>query len=181
MTIYNRNALNNKLKALKEKGINDNQLPQFEMSDEEKEHYAKVIVETKQNSFHRKATAQDADESGLQIQCVAWLRDKYPDVITSSSMMVYQRADVMEKNKLMGYTNGLPDLLILQPNAEHHGLFVEFKTPKTNKKGITTGRLSDNQIVTGENLRTKGYRVEVIWRFDDFINLINDYYQTAIC
>ena len=180
MTIYNRNALNNKLRALKEKGINDNQLPQFEMSDEEKEHYDNVIVETKQNSFHRKATAQDTDESGLQIQCVAWLRDKYPDVVTYFCEMPDEGYKI-NRNKLMGYPNGNPDLLILQANAQYHGLLIEFKTPKVNKKGITTGKLSDNQIIIGENLRTKGYRVEVIWRFDDFINLINDYYQTAIC
>lgn len=53
------------------------------------------------------------------------------------------------KMLLMGYSPGIPDVMIYEPRGCYHGLCIEFKTPR--------GILSDNQVRWRDALRERGY------------------------
>lgn len=66
-----------------------------------------------------------------------------------------------------GVTAGVADMLFLLPNAEHHGLCIEFKTPK--------GKQQDSQKRFQRKVEAFGYRYEIIHSLDEFMILIKDY------
>ena len=69
--------------------------------------------------------------------------------------------------KAMGLKPGFPDLLILEPKGEYHGLAIEMKVGK-NKP-------SENQRKWIYDLMKKGYCALVCYGADDAIKTINTY------
>ena len=74
-----------------------------------------------------------------------------------------------EGNKLkrMGLSKGFPDISILEPRGEFHGLYIEMKR-KGNKP-------SDNQISWIMELRKRNYCAMVCYSADEAITLIQKY------
>jgi hypothetical protein len=109
-------------------------------------------------------------EHKLQCACIKWFRLQYPryfyhlfaipnggsrDVITGSKL------------KAEGVVAGVADLFLCIANTEFHGLFIELKT-EDNHQSIEQKKFEDA-------VKKVGYKYVVIKRFDDFVDLINDY------
>lgn len=109
-------------------------------------------------------------ESQIQQQCVKWFRLQYADL----ALLLFAVPNGGARNKLEagimkgeGVTAGVADMLFLFPNAEHHGLCIEFKTPK--------GRQQDSQKRFQRKVEAFGYRYEIVRSFEEFVNLIRNY------
>lgn len=59
-------------------------------------------------------------------------------------------SQVAKKLKAMGVRPGVPDLMVIEPRAGYHGVFIEFKR-------IKGGRLDSDQILWKEFIIGKGY------------------------
>lgn len=128
------------------------------------------------------------EEERLHLACLDWF-----DEITEGRVVrlhVSNQSSVqgsMRANR-MGYWKGFPDLLILKPKnklvvanqsnvffdnlvTEYHGLLIEFKTEK--------GRLDSNQINTHEILTKDNYLVKVVRSYEQFKEVVNDYFSEA--
>jgi hypothetical protein len=114
-------------------------------------------------------------EQEHQIAVVHYLRVRYPSVVFTCAPGNAKSARQGAINKQMGYTPGIPDLLIFYPCGIWHGLTIEMKAPKgpTNKKGYP----SKEQKEIGASLRNIGYRHEVCYGSDEAIKVIDDYFK----
>lgn len=129
-------------------------------------------------------------ESALQKWCVSWFDEHYPRIArshTANQSNAWKGQDA----KNMGYWKGFPDLIICKPKLKvrtfpdlfggnyetkdmiYAGLFVEFKTKKNR-----TGR-SAEQKATHELLSKEGYLVVVVWDYEQFKEVVNDYFKEA--
>ncbi|MDR1199828.1 MAG: VRR-NUC domain-containing protein [Prevotellaceae bacterium] len=107
-------------------------------------------------------------EHNIQVACVNWFRYQYPKHIIYAVPNGGQRnCIVAAKLKAEGVLAGIPDLHIPEPHNNYHGLYVEMKTDRN--------KLTKKQISMIEKLRNKGYKCEVCYSFDEFVNVINDY------
>lgn len=74
-----------------------------------------------------------------------------------------------------GLLKGVPDLMVAEPIAPHHGLFIEMKTRE--------GTISKEQKAVARRLRKKNYHCAVARSCDEAWLIINDYlngeYQNA--
>jgi len=115
-------------------------------------------------------------ERNLQMECVKWLRIQYPHVwvgnfSTDTRYGGTQTQRAMQgaiKNK-MGYTKGLPDLLIIKPSGFFSGLFVEFKTDK----GRQTPEQKEFEIYAISNT----YAYVVVRTLDEFMMFVKNYFN----
>ena len=71
------------------------------------------------------------------------------------------------RNRQMGVKSGVPDLFYPVPLGGYHGLFIEMKAEK--------GRVSRNQQLWINALRSMGYRVEVCNGFEAAKKVLEDY------
>lgn len=69
--------------------------------------------------------------------------------------------------KAEGALAGVPDIFIARANRKHHGLYLEFKTPK--------GRTSDSQKKIIAKLREEGYRVKIVRSVDSAWQVLMEY------
>ena len=107
-------------------------------------------------------------ESDLQIVCVKWFRLQYPNAIIAAIPNGGKRSAITAsilKNE--GVLAGMPDLIIPCARKGYNGLFIEMKYGKN--------RLSPSQIQIMIKLRQEGYRSEVCYTFDEFVELCNEY------
>ena len=109
-------------------------------------------------------------ESKLQQACVTWFRLQYPNRLIISIPNGGKRniitAVTMKKE---GQLKGCPDLFIPEPNNKYSGLFIEMKHGK-NKP-------SKEQVEIMDKLRQRGYKVELCYSFDSFVEMVNDYFE----
>jgi hypothetical protein len=109
-------------------------------------------------------------ESKLQAQCVKWFRYQYPNHVLFSvpngGLRSYKTAIRMKQE---GALAGVPDLFLAESTQSHAGLFIEMK--------VGTVKPTDKQEKMHEQLRVGGYRVEVCRSFDEFVKLVEDYFQ----
>ena len=109
-------------------------------------------------------------ESQLQQACFKWFRLQYPDLamlmfaVPNGGARRRIEACIM---KAEGVTAGVADVLFLYPNANYHGLCIEFKTK--------TGRQQQSQKTFQQAVERKGYKYVIIRDIDDFIRLIKSY------
>lgn len=111
-------------------------------------------------------------EHRLQCACVRWFAYQHPELKGTLFAVPnggQRNAIVAAKLKAEGVTAGVADLLLLIPNATHHGLCIEMKTEK--------GRQSDKQKEWQALIEEKGYRYEVVRTFEEFTQLIEEYLQ----
>lgn len=71
----------------------------------------------------------------------------------------------------------MPDLVIFEPRAGYHALFLELKAESPFRKD---GRLKKSDHLKGQadsilKLRGKGYYADFYWRFDMVMNVITRY------
>ena len=109
-------------------------------------------------------------ESKLQQACVTWFRLQYPNkiifCIPNGGNRNIITATILKRE---GVLKGIPDLFIAEPMNNYSGLFIEMKHGK-NKP-------SKEQVEVMDKLRERGYKVELCYSFDSFVQIVNDYFE----
>ena len=107
----------------------------------------------------------------LQVNCVNYFRLRYPKGLIYAIPNGGQRnVIVAAKLKAEGVLSGVPDLHIPIAQKGFHGLYIELKNGKA-------GKVSDNQLTIMEKLQSEGYRCEVCRSFDEFRNVVDNYFN----
>jgi hypothetical protein len=111
------------------------------------------------------------DEHNLQIACVKWFRIQYPKYLIYAIPNGGQRnAVVASKLKSEGVLSGVPDLHIPAAKGCFHGLYIELKAGKN--------KTTENQRTVMQKLQDEGYRCDVCYSFEKFVNLVNEYLKS---
>ncbi len=111
-------------------------------------------------------------EAQIQEQVVQYLRAQYPLVVFTATLGGLKLSVGMAmKIRRQGYETGTPDLLILEPNANYHGLAIELKSD--------TGKPSIEQIKKVDRLNAKGYKAVFHYSAKDAIIEIDNYMSDA--
>ena len=110
------------------------------------------------------------NESKLQISCVNWFRLQYPKLLLIAIPNGGKRnafeAGILKKE---GVLAGCPDIFIPVASKSFHGIFIEMK--------YGSGKLSNNQKNVIPELMKNGYCVQTCYSIDDFIKIINKYFE----
>lgn len=109
-------------------------------------------------------------EHQLQCECIKWFRyqyNEYKDLLFAIPNGGKRNLQVAIKLKREGVISGVPDLFLAKPTKIYSGLFIEMKFGK-NKP-------TENQIYQMELFKQNGYRVEVCYSFEQFVELIENY------
>lgn len=131
-----------------------------------------------------KASARDArgkrnakktapTEHALQVGCVRWYRETYPqwwDLLIAIPNGGKRNIGVARKLQAEGVIAGVPDLFLAIPAGRFHGLFLELKNGKSND---TTA----NQRRVMLNLSLQLYKTEVVRTHEEFVKKIQEYLQ----
>ena len=109
-------------------------------------------------------------EHETQVACVNWFRYQFPKYLIYAIPNGGERnAIVASKLKAEGVLSGVPDLFIPIAKQGFHGFYIEMKAGK-NKP-------SENQLNIMEKLSNEGYRCEVCWSFDEFMKVVENYFN----
>lgn len=109
-------------------------------------------------------------ESQIQQSCFKWFRLQFPDLamlmfaVPNGGSRRRIEAAIMKSE---GVTAGVADVLFLYPNAEYHGLCIEFKTDK--------GRQQPSQKRFQQVVEAQGYKYVIIRRLEEFIEEVKKY------
>ena len=143
--------------------------------------------------FNKKPTKHD--EYKFQVAICQYLEMQYPDVLflsdTIASVKLTETQGARNK-KVQKRDFSCPDLMILEPNKEYHGLFLELKNKspynkdgglskqkveRKNKAGITIEVYDhlEEQSRGLRMLRNKGFYADFCWDMDKAIKIIDDY------
>lgn len=111
-------------------------------------------------------------EHDIQKVCVDWFRLAYP------KSLIYAIPNGGERNKIVaakikaeGVLAGVPDLHIPVAKQGFHGLYIEMKAGR-NKP-------TDSQITIMEKLSNERFRCEVCWSLDEFIKVVDNYFNNS--
>lgn len=119
-------------------------------------------------------------EFDLQKAVCAYLNVKHPDVLYLSDTVANLKltmGQAVRNKSIQKYGFKTPDLLILEPRAGYHGLFIELKIKSPFKKN---GELLKNDHLEGqqksiEDLNKKGYYATFSTGMDETIEIIEKY------
>lgn len=112
-------------------------------------------------------------EDQEQITVMSWVhRVKFKDGRLSDYLFHIPNGgsrNIIEATKLkkMGVKAGVPDLQLIVPNGEVHGLWIELKAQK--------GKLQPSQQIMIQRLEAQGYLCKVCFGADEAINEIKKY------
>lgn len=122
-------------------------------------------------------------EESLQIAVSNYLRLQYPNVIfTSESSGLRLTIGQASKAKKMRSSSGLPDMIILSPQKNYHGLCLELKSKSPFKKnGLLKkdSHLEEQNRILGE-LILLGYMAVFATGFDEAKNYIDLYFKNHL-
>lgn len=123
---------------------------------------------------HGKDHPYPGKEDDLQRACANYLRLQYPAVLFFHVPNGGSRNRIeAAKLKGMGVLPGVSDLVILEPReyrgVKPCGLLIELKA-----KG---GKLAGSQESFITEVQVRGYMAAVVWSFDGFKNLIDEYFK----
>lgn len=95
------------------------------------------------------------------------------NLLFSIPMGGYRNPREAARLKRQGAKKGVPDLALLCPSGEYHGLLIELKRPIV--KGEAKPVISAEQKYWIEQLRKQGYRAEVCYGWTEAKDLITEY------
>ena len=95
-----------------------------------------------------KVKKKNNEEDFLQMNFAFWL-DQQGFLYTASCAGMKTHIKIASKMKKMGSKKGFPDIIILEPIGEYHGLFIELKS--------STGRASKEQKEWRDELNKRKY------------------------
>ena len=122
-----------------------------------------------------------ASEESLQVAVSTYLRLQYPGVMfTSESSGIRLTMGQAVKAKKQRSQRGLPDMMILEPKGEYHGLMIELKragqSPYKVKDGsLKAGEHLEEQAAAIRKLISKGYAACFCVGFDEAKRRIDTY------
>lgn len=120
-------------------------------------------------------------EYELQKDVCRYLQLQYPDIeyLSDTVASVKLNYGQQKRNKAIQKPNfKCPDLIVLEPRGEYHGLFIELKRESPFLKDGVTLKLNehlDGQQKTITKLINKGYYACFSWSFDHAKKIIDDY------
>lgn len=126
--------------------------------------------ELRPSSITRRLTFRIENEHDLQVAVVSFIRQFYPSCSFHSTLGELQ--DTSEKRidaYCMGYSTGIPDIIITEASKGYTGMMIELKTPKG------TGELSEKQNNQIKTLELKGNHVLVSNDYNLIILAIKKY------
>jgi len=110
-------------------------------------------------------------ESNLQQDCVKYFNYQYPKLadlyFAIPNGMWAKNIGTAIKQKKEGMKPGVLDTFLMYPSKEYHGLWIEFKVGN-NKPTAHQKNFISNAI-------TQGFKVEVVYNFDQFKQTIESY------
>lgn len=107
-------------------------------------------------------------EHNLQVAAVNWFRMQYPKYRLNLFAIPNGGArhkKTAGKLKAEGVTAGVSDLFLAVPSERSSGLFIEMKVHPNNP--------TESQIKFGKCMMESGYHFEIIYSFDNFMEVIN--------
>jgi prophage antirepressor-like protein len=113
------------------------------------------------------------NEADLHKTIISFLKNNYPSCLFNSSLGEYIN-DTNNKRKdayLMGYTAGIPDLIIYEYNKNYSGFCIELKNP--NGKGV----VSEKQEIIKSKLDNRGYKTLISCDLTEIIKEITIYLE----
>lgn len=124
-----------------------------------------------------RAKESRAPESAVQGSFFNWLRlheSRFPELrfcfaVPNGGYRFKATAAAMKRT---GTRAGVPDVFLPVPNAQFHGLWIEFKSD--------AGRLSDAQAAFMQFLETKGYKVLVCRSWACAADAVIDYLSLPV-
>ena len=118
-------------------------------------------------------------EEQAQIAICTYLKYKHPEVIfTSEASGVRVTMNTAKRLKQMRSGSKLPDLIILEPRGNYHGLCIELKREDVQivrKNGNYSSKHIKEQAAVLERLRNKGYAAAFAKGAEEGILLIDKY------
>jgi hypothetical protein len=118
-------------------------------------------------------------EELLQISVCKYISFAYPKVVfTSDASGVRLSMGVAIKLKKMRSSDAIPDLLILEPRGEYHGLMLELKVKSPYLKDgqtLSTTEHVQDQNKTLSKLSKLGYKAQFATGFDESKQVIDAY------
>ena len=119
-------------------------------------------------------------EYQLQKEVCRYLSLRYPDVLFLSDTIGNVKLTMLQaaRNKaIQKYGFACPDLLILQPNKEYKGLFIELKIKSPYKKDGTLYKSEhlEEQQKAIDKLNSLGYKALFAWDIVSICKLIDSY------
>lgn len=129
----------------------------------------------------RKEIINTLTEKQVHAQIADYLKILHPDLIFRSDPAGLRLSFGMRKDlhRISNPEKGFPDILILEPIGEYHGLAVEVKKNRdaVYKKNGTFKKCEhlETQISTMERLDKKGYCTALCCGFEEAITFIESY------
>ena len=120
-------------------------------------------------------------EFELQKAVCRWLSFQFPKVLYLSDTVASVKLTIPQqnRNKLVQKNDfSCPDLLILEPNKDFKGLFIELKVKSIYKvDGVTLLKSEhvENQMKTINELKSKGYYACFSWSLEMTLQIISKY------
>ena len=120
-------------------------------------------------------------EFELQKAVWRWLSFQFPKVLYLSDTVASVKLTIPQqnRNKLVQKNDfSCPDLLILEPNKDFKGLFIELKVKSIYKvDGVTLLKSEhvENQMKTINELKSKGYYACFSWSLEMTLQIISRY------
>lgn len=124
-------------------------------------------------------------EYDLQVNVCRYLNLQYPKVLYLSDTIAN-----IKLTPIQAYRNSniqkkwfkCPDLIILEPNLNYKGLFIELKISSPFKKDgtIKSNEHLKEQLNTINELNYKGYYSCFCWSFDMAKEIIDKYFQNKL-
>ena len=111
-------------------------------------------------------------ERQIQIQCVGWFRQRYPDasrVFFSVPNGSFRNAWTAKNLKDEGALSGVADLILLIPRHGYSCLYIEMKKP--------SGRQSDTQKTFEKAVTEYKGKYVLCYSFDEFKEVVEDYLE----
>ena len=118
-------------------------------------------------------------EESLQIAVCNYLKFQYPDVYftAESSGVKLTIGQAVKAKKQRNPSKGLPDLIILEPNKNFHGLCFEFKvkSPLLKNGQLSSNKHIQEQAAVLNKLSDKRYLCSFVWSFEQAKSIIDKY------
>lgn len=125
-------------------------------------------------------------EEILHQQCAEYLKIQYPDVyftfdpsgefVGSKNSKGWQRVKATKAKKS---EHAHLDMIILEPNSNYKGALIELKAKSPFKKNgeLLSNKSYEDQMLTMDIMRQKGFFCTFVWTLDQFYNIVNKYMQ----
>jgi hypothetical protein len=129
-------------------------------------------------------TSAKVTESQVQKAVCDYIRLQYPNILfISDTSGLKTSIGVAKQLKSLRSCRGIPDLIILQPNAIYHGLCIEIKRSK-DEVFTKSGELRNSMHIKEQfgilaHLSSLGYFCSFGCGLDDCIRIIDKYMLTS--